>query len=345
MAEPAEPQTPPAPAVPRRPAGMSTLALAVAVIALALAAWQWIESKRGLAAFEQEAARRLAEIEATNRESKALAAQSRDAIGDASARLGQLEARMFETQNQRMALESLYRDFSRGRDEWTLAEVEQALLIANQQLQLAGNVKAALIAMETADTRLARMDRPQLAALRRVINQDMEKLRAAPFVDVVGLALRLDNAIAKIDGLPLAMEQRPAKTGRDEAAPAGYWQKIWREFRTDLRNLVRIQNMENPDVPLVSPDQAFFLRENLRLRLLGARLSLLSHDESSFRADIKAASDWTARYYDGADKNVAGLQSTLKEASRTDFGGRLPDISASLEAARGLRLVREGALR
>ena len=110
-------------------------------------------------------AKRLAEIDATNRESKALSAQARDAMSDVSARLGQLEARMFETQNQRMALESLYREFSRGRDEWVLAEVEQALLIANQQLQLAGNVKAALIAMETADARLARVVQLELDRL------------------------------------------------------------------------------------------------------------------------------------------------------------------------------------
>jgi uroporphyrin-3 C-methyltransferase len=335
---------PAAPAPRRSPFATATLLLALA--AVALAGWQWFDARRNLAVLEHEVAKRLGEVDALGRDARAVAAQSRDTMGDVSARLGQLEARMFETQNQRLALESLYRDLSRSRDEWTLAEVEQVVLIANQQLQLAGNVKAALIALETADARLARMDRPQLTALRRVINQDMERLKAAPYVDVVGMALRLDNVMIQIDTLPLAMDQRPAQANPEpESAGAGFWQRLWREGKRDLRDLIRIQNMEKPEVPLLTPDQAFFLRENLRVRLLGARLSLLANDEASFKTDLKAASEWLARYYDGGDKTVAAAQATLRQLLRSDIGGHLPDISASLDAVRNFKLVREHTLR
>src|SRR5258706_1483380 len=208
---------------PRR-SHLAAMALLLALVAVALAGWQWFESRRSLGVLEHEIARRLSEVDALSRDTRMLAAQSRENLSDVSARLGQLEARIFETQNQRLALESLYRDLSGSRDEWTLAEVEQILLIANQQLQLAGNVKAALIALETADARLARMDRPQLTALRRVINRDMERLKAAPYVDVVGMALRLDNVMNQIDTLSLAMEQRPARPNSDEeSTAAGFW--------------------------------------------------------------------------------------------------------------------------
>jgi len=331
-----------APTSTRRRAQFATLVLLLALAALALAGWQWFDSRRSFGLIEYEVAKRLGQVDALSRDTRALAAQSRDTMGDVSARLGQLEARMFETQNQRLALESLYRDLSRSRDEWTLAEVEQVLLIANQQLQLAGNVKAALIALETADARLARMDRPQLTALRRMINQDMERLRAAPYVDIVGMALRLDNVASQVDMLPLAMEQRPARPNPEPESPgAGFWQQIWRETKRDLRDLIRIQNVEKPDVALLSPDQAFFLRENLKFRLLGARLALLAHDEGSFKADLQAASGWLTHYYDGADKTVAAAQSTLKQLIQSDIGSHMPDISASLDAARSFKLVRE----
>jgi uroporphyrin-3 C-methyltransferase len=330
---------------PRRSA-FAAVALMLALAAVVLAGWQWFDSRRSFGLLEHEVAKRLGEVDAMSRETRALAAQSRDTMGDVSARLGQLEARMFETQNQRLALESLYRDLARSRDEWTLAEVEQVLLIANQQLQLAGNVKAALIALETADARLARMDRPQLTTLRRVINQDMERLKAAPYADVVGMALRLDNVMNQVDTLSLAMEQRPARPNSElDSAGAGFWQRLWREGRRDLHDLIRIQNVEKPEVPLLSPDQAFFVRENLKFRLLGARLSLLAHDEASFRADLKAASEWLARYYDDGNKTVATAQSTLKQLLQSDIGGQLPDISASLDAARNFKLVRERTLR
>lgn len=318
----------------------------LALAATALVASQWYDTHKRFDDLRQDVARRIAGADAMNRETRSLAGQSRDDMRDVVARLGQLEARMVETQNQRLALESLYRDFSSSRDEWVLAEIEQALLIANQQLQLAGNVRAALIALETADARLARLDRPQLTALRRVISKDMDRLKAAPNVDVVGMALRLDNVMKAVDALPLAMEGRPLPAD-DEAVPAsgGFWADLWHETVQDLRRLVRIQNAEKPEAPLLSPEQAFFLRENLKLRLLGARLALLARDETSFKADLDAASQWLQRYYDSGNKPVAAAMSTVKQLAQSEVSIELPDISASLDAARNLKMVRERTVR
>lgn len=341
-----------------KPAGVSTAApaqrrsyVAAAAILLSLLAvigsgWQWFDSTRRFDQFEFELAKRLGDIDNLSRDARSLAMQSRDAMGEASARLGQLEARTIELQNQRFAIESLYRDLAGSRDEWTLAEVEQVLLIANQHLLLGGNVKAALIAMETADARLARMERAQLTALRRAINADMERLKAAPYLDIVGMTLLLDQVMNQIDALTLAMNQRPQRPDPEpQSSATGFWQRIWREAVQDLRDLIRVENIDTPEVPLLSPDQAFFLREHLKLRLLGARLALLAHDEASFRADINAASGWLARYYHGSDKMVAAAQATLKQLVQTDMSIQVPDLSASLEAVRRLKLVRERVLR
>jgi len=313
---------------------------------MAFSGWTWIEARSRSDQLQQETARRLAEMESTNRESRLVAGESRESVRDAEARLGQLEARMVETQNQRLALESLYKEMSGSRDEWALAEVEQVLLIANQQLQLAGNVKAALIALETADMRLARLDRPPLTPLRRVINRDIERLRSAPHVDVTGMAVRLEQVAGTVDALPLAMDARPSRAEPGPGpAPAGFWSRLWAEWVQDFRDLVRVQNTLRPEVPLVAPGQAYFLRENLKMRLLGARLALLARDEGGFRSDLKAASDWLGRYYDAQDKAVAAAKTAIDQLARSEVSIDLPDISPSLEAARSLRLVRERTLR
>ena len=331
---------------PQRRSWLAVLALLLALAATALAAWQWYDTRRRFDELQQGMAGRLAEADAQGRETRSLAGQSRDDLRDVVARIGQLEARMVETQSQRLALEALYRDFSGSRDQWVLAEVEQALLIANQQLQLAGNVKAALTALETADARLARLDRPQLTALRRVIGQDVERLRAAPYVDVVGMALRLDNVMKAVDALPLAMEERPLPANNAAASASGsFWANLWHETIQDLRRLVRIQNAEKPEAPLLSPEQAFFLRENLKLRLLGARLALLARDDTSFKTDLGAASDWLQRYYATGSKPVVAALSTVQQLAQSEVGIEVPDISASLDAARNLRIVRERTVR
>ena len=258
-------------------------AAVIAVAALAVAAWQWHESRSELRALKQELAKRLAETDSQSKENRIVAGQVREAVTEAQVKLGVLESRIAESQNQQIALEALYQELSRNRDEWAYAEIEQAINLANQQLQLAGNVKAALIALQSADARLQRMERPQLLALRRAINRDIDRLKGLPYVDTLAISTRLDNMIAGVDGFPLAMETRPQPEPEASAAADGStWSRFWREAWTDLRQLVRVQQMDRPDVPLLAPSQAFFLRENLKLRLIGARLALLARDAASY---------------------------------------------------------------
>jgi len=323
---------------------LGAVALALAFLALALLAWLWYDSRATTEGLRQELAKKLSDAEALNKESRLIADHAREASAEAQVKLGVLENRVAESQSQQIALEALYQELSRNRDEWALAEIEQSLLIASQQLQLAGNVKVALIALQNADTRLQRMERPQLIALRKAINRDIDKLKALPYVDTVGISVRLDNAIASVDALPLAMEMRPpAIAGNDasRAGDSGVWQRFAREAWQELKQLVRVQNMNQPEVPLLAPSQAFFLRENLKLRLIGARLALLSRDQTSYKADLDAARQWLTRYYDTRDKAVGHALTTLRNLHDSDISIELPDIAGTIDALRNMRLGRE----
>ena len=317
----------------------------ITVLAAVLLAWQWYDSRQQINALQNELARRLAAADVETKESRSVAEQVREAMREAQVKLGVLEARLQESQNQQIALEALYQELSRSRDESLLADVEQTLLVANQQLQVAGNVKSALIALQAADTRLARPDRPQLAGLRKVIARDIERLKLAPYLDMIGMSARIDNLIGLTDSLPLAMELRPSAVPAANNAVAdgggNAWTRFTRELWCDFKDLIRIQNMDNPDVALLTPSQAYFLRENLKLRLLGARLALLAHDEKSFRADLKAARDWLARYYDTRDKSVANAVAAVRQLHDSQISIELPDIAASLDTVRNYRLTRE----
>jgi uroporphyrin-III C-methyltransferase len=334
-----------------RPSGAGarvSAALVIALAALAVAGWQWWDTRVQFTEIREELARRLAESATLAKSAQGAASQAQDAVRQAEARLGLLEARLAESQNQQVALEAMYQELSRNRDETALAEVEQYLMIASQQLQLAGNVRAALLALQNADARLARLDRPQLTGLRRAIARDMDKLKALPYVDVTGISVRLDNLIAAVDTLPLAAEVRPEDNGPAAPQPVaadGAWRNWWRETWNDLRQLVRVRRLDKAEPPLLTPSQTWFLRENLRLRLLSARLSLLTRDQASFRDDLNAAQDWVNRYFDTGAKPVAAALGTLSQLSGNEIRIELPDVSATLEAVRGTRLVREKGAR
>ena len=319
---------------------------ALVVIGLLLLGAVWFDSRIRFNELQHELARKLAEADTYNKESRLVATQTRDTLRDLEYKIGMLESRLSETQNQRLALEGLYLELSRSRDERILAEVEQILLVGSQQLQLAGNLTAALIALESADSRLQRTDSTQFTGLRRAIRRDIERLKAAPYVDIVGMSLRLDSLAHQAEALPLAMDERPAEPPR--AAPRrdeGTAARLLREAWEDIRNLVRVQTIAADEVPLVSPSQQFFLRENLRMRLLSARVALLAHDAASFHADTRSAADWLQRYFDTSNKKVGAAVTALGQLSENEISIDLPDITGSLEAVRDARVARERGLR
>jgi len=331
--------TPPStPHVERRGSRLVALWLAVAVLGLALG-WHWYRSNDETNSLREELARRLRESDAESREARATARLAQESVREAQTRLAQLEAKVAESQSQQVALEALYQELSRSRDEWVLAEIEQILTIASQQLQLAGSVQAALVALQTADSRLARSDRPQFIPLRKVIARDIERLKATPNVDMVGLALKLDQVIAGIESLPLAHEMRVSGSGRAEAKlPDGFWSRLGTEVWGEIRQLVRVRSVDHPEPPLLAPNQAFFLRENLKLRLLSARLALLARDQTTFRADIRAAQSWIQRYFDARAKSAAASLANLKQLSASGIAIEVPTIADSLNAVRNFKV-------
>jgi uroporphyrin-3 C-methyltransferase len=344
---PAPPATPVPGAVPprerlRRP-GIALLAGGAGVLILLLL---WAHSYNRINGLQAALVRELAQANDFGKESRALAGQAQQSVRDLDFKLGMLESRLSETQNQRLALEALYLELSRSRDERVLAEVEQILLAGSQQLQLAGNLKAALIALESADSRLQRADSAQFTGLRRAIARDVERLKSAPFVDVVGMSVRLDTLAHQVDGMALAMYERPVEPAAPAAPPRdSVMVRFAREAWQDLRDLIRIQRVESEEVPLVAPSQQFFLRENLRLRLLSARIALLARDETSFRADLRSSQDWLKRYFDARDKQVGGALTALKQLSDMQVSIELPSALESVDAVRNQKLVRERGLR
>lgn len=319
------------------------LGLAVAIVALVLVGLLWLDSRQHGSSLEKDMGRRLAEFDSRNKESQLVATRAQEESRQAMAKLSLVEQKLADSQNQQLALEALYQELAHNRDEWVLAEIEQILLIASEQLQLAGNLKAALIALQTADGRLQRLDKPQFIALRKAIVTDIERLQALPAVDVVGYSLRLDGLAGMVDGLPLVVgSELPAdKVALKARADDQLLAKLGREIWQDMKQLVRIQNMENPEAPLLTPSQSYFLRENLRLRLLSARIALQRHDELTYKADLKAAETWVRRYFDVKAKPTQAALGILKQLSSGSLHIEMPNISSSLNAVRGNKLVRE----
>ena len=313
------------------------LLLIAIALALGVATLFWLDARHRIGATQEELARRLRDIEHDAREARSVGRISQDSAREAQVKVAQLEARLAESQSQQLALEALYQEMSRNRDEWQLAEIEQVLAIASQQLQLAGNVRAALLALQLAEARLAKADRPQFLPVRRALARDIERLKSLPVLDVAAMSARIDSLVAAVDTLPLAFEERTPAT-KSEAKPAeGFWSRLGAEIWAELKSLVVVRQMSTPEPPLLPPPQTYFLRENLRLRLLNARLSLLTRDEAGYREDLRAVQAWIGRYFDTRSKQGADAAAQLKQLSAASISFEMPSISESLDAVRGFQ--------
>jgi uroporphyrin-III C-methyltransferase len=349
----------------REPRARSALIyIALVVLALLLLA-QWWYSHREMRSLRAEVAQRLKSDESTNTETKVLVRSVQDSTKELQAKVNVLEGKQVEAQSQQLALEQLYQELSRNRDDWALSEVEQVLSTASQQLQLAGNVQGALTALQYAESRLSRSDKPQFIVIRRAVAKDMERLKALPTVDLTGIALRLDSAIGQIDNMPLLSDEKPIevatppKTSRrarksaaaETTAPAAKtsagsewlanlenkWNSWSNEMWGELKQLIRVRNVDTPDALLMSPTQAYYVRENLKLRLLNARLALLTHNESAFRSDLIAAQDAIARYFDTRARQTQTTQALLRQIQGSNLSIEMPTLADSLNAVRNYK--------
>jgi uroporphyrin-3 C-methyltransferase len=333
----------------RKSISVARIAAALAIVAaVALAALGWLDARQRIGATQEELARRLRDIEGDARDARSYARQAQEAMREAQAKLGALEGKLADAQSQQVALEALYQDLSRNRDEWQLAEIEQVLAIAAQQLQLSGNVRAALLALQLAESRLARSDRPQFLPVRRALARDIERLKALPALDPAATARQLDALAAGVDALPLAFEARaeraPEKAKPSAAPPPSWFDEFSAGLWAELKQLVVVRRVDAPEPPLLAPTQAYFLRENLRLRLLNARLALLARNPASYQEDLRLAQDWLKRYFDARARPVQAAAVQLRQLQAATVALEPPpSITDSLEAVRAFKTRRERA--
>jgi uroporphyrin-3 C-methyltransferase len=290
---------------------------------------------------------------------------------DATAKVALLEARLNEIAVQRDQLEDLIQSVARSRDENLVADIESALRAAMQQAALTGSAEPLVATLKQSDDRLARANQVRLEPVRRAIARDLVRIKAASVADVASLSTKVDEVVRMVDELPLlaaaeprrdlsgaASNRRVTPAATSAAAPAAAasspegvdewiargWNRALRFFADnvwiEVRSLVRITHIDQPEAMLVAPDQAFFLRENLKLRLLNARLALLARQFDAAQSDLRWSEGAIERYFDRSSKRTQIAADQLRQVIQQSHQAgvaRPDDTLAALAAASAAR--------
>ena len=336
-------------AAPAAPQGVSgtvvAVVAAVAVAALVVSGMLW----QRLGHTQEQLARQTAEAQAQAIEARTVAREAQEVARETATRQSVNDARLSEVALQRTQLEELMQSLSRSRDENLVVDIESALRLAQQQAQLTGSAEPLLSALKSADQRITRAAQPRLAPLQRAIVRDMDRIKTAAITDTPALLNRLDDLVRLVDDLPTIYAVGPSYNKRSTAAPASstpadaapsWWmdglQRAWEVVRDEARNLVRVSRIDQPEAALLAPEQSFFLRENLKLKLLNARLGVLARQTDSARADLVAATVALNKYFDPASRkthNAATLMQQVTQQLRSVEIPRIDDTLAALATA------------
>lgn len=332
-------------------AAVAAVLLVLGVVALALA---WKTDQR-VSALEQELVQRQQESAKQAVEAQMLAKQAHEGMGAAAAKVALLEARVSEVALQRTQLEDLIQSLSRSRDENLLVDIEAALRMAMQQGAITGSTEPLVLVLRQSDERLARYSQPRLDGVRRAIARDLDRVKASGALDIASLTIKLDEAMRVVDELPLLARAEPRRdlprspaapvdmphAAQAASAPAGgwlpaAWGEAWRRISSSVwaeaRALVRVTRIDHPDAALLAPEQAFFVRENLKLKLLNARLALLSRQFPTAQADLQAAQQTIDRYFDRSTRRTTAASDLLRQVAMQARQTALPRPDDTLAA-------------
>jgi uroporphyrin-III C-methyltransferase len=315
----------------------------LAALTAAAMVFAWNTQQR-VKSLESELVKRQQDSGSQAAEARVAARAAQDLARESAGKLALLEARVAEASLQRSQLEDLIQSLSRSRDENVLADVDAAVRVALQQTAITGSAEPMVAALRQSDERLARYNQPRMERVRRAIAQDLDRVRAAGVSDITVLTIRLDEVIRLVDELPLlAADRKPGPRAAPVPAAAASapswgnaardrWQAwadtVWQE----VRSLVRVTRIDNPEAMLVAPEQAFFLRENLKLRLLNARLALLSRQFDTAQSDLREAQNTLERYFERGHKRVVLALEGVKQVGAQSRLVSVPRPEATLAA-------------
>ncbi|SHM30404.1 uroporphyrinogen-III C-methyltransferase [Rhizobacter sp. OV335] len=343
LAEPVP--TAPAVVVTRRlPGWLAPAVLALLVLLIVIALVQAWSAQQRVRTLEQELVRRQQDSGRLSGEAQLMARQAQEVARDSAAKVALLEAKLSEVAIQRSQLEDLIQSLSRSRDENVLVDIDAGLRVAQQQAAITGSAEPLVAALKQADERLARYSQPRLDGVRRAIARDIDRVRSVGVADIGGLSIKVDEVVRLVDELPLLSQAEPRRETPKPAASAAsvprpsarsaspvgstptpvggglaelsdrlgaLFDRVWGE----TRSLVRVSRVDNPDAMWLAPEQAFFLRENLKLRLLNARLAVLSRQFDAAQTDLLSAQQALERYFDRSSRRTTVALELVKQVA------------------------------
>lgn len=309
--------------------------------------WLWQQQQSQTQDFSQTLSKSLEGYEGDSQQSLAVAKQADERTVELQAKTLLLEEKITQSISQQSEMQALLGKMHEAKAENMISEVEKLVNLADQQLKFSGNIKSAMLALEAADIPLAQSGAPEFIDIREALGNDLQALKEFPAVDMGALSNQLESLMQLTDALPLLQDQngmtdheKPVDTEAVQASKATIQENLWQTFQ----KFIMVEKIDSVAEPLVNVEQKFYLKENIKLRLLTARIALLQRNADVFNQDLSTVKDWMNQYYDLQHPNAEKALALIDTLQSTELGVALPSLQNSLDALAHYQANKEASL-
>ena len=227
---------------------------------------------------------------------------------------------------------------NRGQRDWILAEVEYLLRTGHHRVKLAGDVKAGVLALESANDRLHTLGDIDYFPVREQIEREVTELRRLGPPNIEGLIFRLETAGKVADTLPLKPSDDSADSdasgedsGEESSSGVGGLLKSMNFSISSTNKSTVDEQLAQQSAGGKKPNkQQIGASEALSTHLQAARLSALRADSDRFTHHMDNSIKYTGEVFDGEQDSVKEFVANLEEIRETNIVPNVPILGSAL---------------
>jgi len=318
----------------------SNLALLIALLALFLViiliftAGYFYKLNQALTAQQQT---KIAQLSTTLSSQKAIQNQQNQQYSQLQSVLEQVNQKLQQVKNENKLyssdLQSLQRRVAektvRHPNDWILTEVEYLVRLAGSKIWLESDVSTAIALLLAADQRLLVLSDPSLSPLRSALLEDINILESLPKRDPDGVVLALSSLESRVDKLlvvGVGFSDADKNTKSEVSTDIKDWSenlsKSWGSF---VESFIVINTRDVKVQALLSPEQNWYLKENLRSAIAKAEFAVYREQQDIYNLAMQNASDLLSNYYDLTDNTTNHFFKSVQRLSKQKVSVAYPD--------------------
>lgn len=260
----------------------------------------------------------------------------------------QLHTEKLEMSQQKLSTElgQIKRQLGKTRGDWLVADAEYLLSIANQRLDLTGDIKTTIMALEAADQRLRESGDSAVFKVRKQIIKEISELKLVNLPDIIGIYAKLQllkDGVKKLTvvlpyaGKPLAESKYDSVHSLDEPDKTDVG--LLDSLLNQLENYVKVRRAKQPIAKILTEEEAGFIRQQLNIKLEMIKIALVQKNDTLYGSSIDGVKQWMN---DNFTQNMRAKHflTELNQLKTIQLSNQTPNISQSLKMLKDLTKLR-----